>query len=139
MGMLATLLIIGLAAAAPPAAPASPVAGAAGPREQALADVDQLAAALLEVRDGDAPLACPKAVENARYSVETMLEVGQKNVQGGYLPAADFERAAVPLRALLPQLSLADCEAAAGNKRAFYRCMSSDYNHALACAKAHPF
>ncbi|MGE8215865.1 hypothetical protein D3C87_301940 [compost metagenome] len=138
--MLATLLILSLAAVAQAAAPATqPARDATGARAQAVADADQLAAALLAVHDADAALACPKAVENARYSVETMLEVGQKNVQGGYLPAADFERSAVPLRALLPQIRLDDCEAAQGNRRAFYRCMSSDYNHALACARAHPF
>lgn len=119
------------------AEPPRPAAEAVG--KQAQRDAEQIAAGLMTVRDPDADLACPKAVANARYSVETMLEVGEKNVKGGYMSVAEFDTAAVPLRAMLPLLTLEDCEAASGNKRAFYQCMSSDYNHALACGKAHPF
>lgn len=111
----------------------------ADPRAKAIADADDIAQALLEVRRYDVELDCPKAVENARYGVETMLEVGEKNVRGGYMKVEQFNAAATPLRALLPNLTQADCDAAAGNKRAFYQCMSSDYNHVLACAKAYPF
>lgn len=114
----------------------SPVAN---PRAQAVADADEVAKALLEVRRYEVELNCTKAVENARYGVETMLEVGEKNVRGGYMKAEQFNAAATPLRALLPNLTQADCDAAGGNKRAFYQCMSSDYNHVLACAKAYPF
>jgi hypothetical protein len=111
----------------------------ANPRAQAIADADDIAQALLEVSRHEAELDCPKAVENARYGVETMLEVGEKNVRGGYMKAEQFNAAATPLRALLPNLTQADCDAAEGNKRAFYQCMSSDYNHVLACGKAYPF
>lgn len=111
----------------------------ADPRAQAIADAEEMAKALLEVRQHEAELDCPKAVDNARYGVETMLEVGEKNVRGGYLEAEQFNAAATPLRALLPNLTQADCDAAEGNKRAFYQCMSSDYNHVLACGKAYPF
>lgn len=108
-------------------------------RDRAVADADQIAQQLLKVRDGENELNCAMAVENARYGVETMLEVGEKNVRGGYLEAEQFNASAAPLRALLPQLTTADCEAAEGNKRAFYKCMSGDYNHVLACGKAHPY
>ncbi|AOA71627.1 hypothetical protein B8X02_08355 [Stenotrophomonas rhizophila] len=108
-------------------------------RDRAVADADQISRQLLQVREGENELNCAKAVENARYGVETMLEVGEKNVRGGYLAAEQFNASAAPLRALLPQLTTADCEAADGNKRAFYQCMSSDYNHVLACGKAHPY
>lgn len=102
-------------------------------------DAKEVAAHLLEVHDRDAELSCDKGVENARYGVETMLEVGEKNVKGGYLPQAQFDAAAKPMKALLPQITVADCTSADGNKREFYRCMSSDYNHVMACAQAHPF
>jgi len=112
---------------------------ASSARDRAVADADQIAQQLLKVHESETDLNCAKAVENARYGVETMLEVGEKNVRGGYLPAAQFNASAAPLRTLLPQLTVADCEAAGGNKRAFYQCMSSDYNHVLACGKAHPY
>lgn len=129
------ILVTALSAAAGAAEP-TPVAD---PRAKAIADANEMAQALLEVQKYPAELDCAKAVENARYGVETMLEVGAKNVKGGYMPAEQFNKAAAPLRALLPQLTQADCSAAEGNKRAFYQCMSSDYNHVLACGKAHPY
>ncbi len=44
---------------------------------------------------------------------------------------------AAPLNAQRERLTLADCEDATGARREFYRCMSSDYNHVMACATAH--
>jgi hypothetical protein len=78
-------------------------------------------------------------VENARWGVETMLEVGEKNLRGGYMTQAAYDAVTPALNALLGVLSLQDCEAATGARRDFYQCMSSDYNHVLACGKAHPF
>jgi len=104
---------------------------------QVKSDAEAIAASLLEVQRTDVELSCPKAVENARYGLNTTLEVGAKNVAGGYLDAATFEAMATPMRVLLPQITDADCDQARDAKRDFYRCMSSDYNHVLACAKAH--
>jgi hypothetical protein len=114
------------------------------PRLEALSpelkqEINQLAQGLTRIQQDDVPLACGKAVENARWGVETMLEVGERNMQGGYLARADYEATAKPLNALLAQLTLSDCEAATGTRRDFYQCMSSDYNHVYACGKAHPF
>ncbi len=132
----AVLLLLALS---PVVSAADDTAAAPSARDRAVADADEIARQLLQVREGENELNCAKAVENARYGVETMLEVGEKNVRGGYLEAEQFNASAAPLRALLPQLTTADCEAAEGNKRAFYQCMSSDYNHVLACGKAHPY
>jgi len=101
-------------------------------------DVNDIALQLLKVQDSGAELSCPRAVENARWGVETMLEVGERNLQDGYLSRVDYDRMAMPLKAQLEGLTLADCGNADGARREFYRCMSSDYNHVMACAKAHP-
>lgn len=103
------------------------------------ADVEAIAGHLTQVNDADAMLACGKAVDNARYGVETMLEVGEKNLRAGYMTQAAYDGMAPALRSLLAALSLQDCESASGVRRDFYQCMSSDYNHVLACGKAHPF
>lgn len=97
-------------------------------------DVEAIATQLLKVQDSDTELACDKAIENARYGMETMLEVGQRNRDGGYLTAADFDRLAAPIKERLVTTTLADCQSAQGTRQAFYRCMSSDYNHVIACA-----
>jgi len=105
--------------------------------QQVREDVDAITRQLLQVRDTDNELSCARAVDNARSGVETMLEVGQRNLDGGYLGRADFDRMAAPLRTQLEALTLADCEGATDARHEFYRCMSSDYNHVIACAKAH--
>jgi hypothetical protein len=117
---------------------------AGAPPRQALSpelkqEINQLAQGLTRVQQDGVPLACDKAVKNARWGVETMLEVGERNMQGGYLARADYEATAKSLNALLVQLTLPDCEAATGTRRDFYQCMSSDYNHVYGCGKAHPF
>ena len=103
------------------------------------ADVNAIAAHLAQVSDTDVALACDKAVDNARYGVETMLEVGEKNLRGGYMTQAAYDAVTPALQSLLNVLTVQDCEAASGTRRDFYQCMSSDYNHVLACGKAHPF
>ena len=103
------------------------------------ATVDGIAQGLLQVQEPDVELSCDKAVENARYGLETMLEVGQKNADGGYIKRADFDAMATKLRESLAQVTPQDCASATGEKQAFYRCMSSDYNHVTACASAHRF
>lgn len=139
MSMRGVVLALMLAPAAAFAVESAGAETDAQVRARAQRDAEQIAQHLLKVQDEPAELDCAKAVENARYGVETMLEVGEKNVKGGYMKPEQFASAAAPLRALLPQLTVADCEAAKDNKRAFYQCMSSDYNHVMACAQAHPY
>ncbi len=103
------------------------------------ADATAIAEHLSSVQEEAPLLACGKAVENARWGVETMLEVGEKNLRGGYMTQAAYDAATPALKALLGVLTVQDCEAAAGVRRDFYQCMSSDYNHVYACGKAHPF
>lgn len=103
------------------------------------ANIDAIAEHLTQVNDAGPVLACGKATDNARYGVETMLEVGEKNLRAGYMTQAAYDAMAPGLRSLLGALGVQDCESASGTRRDFYRCMSSDYNHVLACGKAHPF
>ncbi|MBD9478823.1 hypothetical protein [Pseudoxanthomonas sp. PXM02] len=103
------------------------------------ADVVAIAEHLAQVQEVDATLACGKAVDNARHGVETMLEVAEKNRRDGYMTQAAYEAMAPALQSLLGVLTVPDCEAATGTRRDFYQCMSSDYNHVVACGKAHPF
>lgn len=137
-GTLLLCLGMGAAAHAQEQTQAAPAAAADAPAKQlpdpVKQDVEAIATHLLKVQDSDTELACEKAVENARYGMETMLEVGQRNRDGGYLTAADFDRLAAPIKARLVTTTLADCQSAQGTRQAFYRCMTSDYNHVIACA-----
>lgn len=98
-------------------------------------DVEAISRQLLNIQDRDVELSCPKAVENARYGLETALEVSQRNRDGGYLDAAAFDKTAAVIKARLAMITQTDCQAAQGGRLAFYHCMSSDYNHVMACAE----
>ena len=106
---------------------------------QVQADVAAIAEHLSSVQEAAPALDCDKAVENARWGVDTMLEVSGKNLRSGYLSQAAYDAATPALEALLAVLTVQDCQAATGARRDFYQCMSSDYNHVYACGKAHPF
>ena len=106
---------------------------------QVQADVAAIAEHLSSVQEAATALDCDKAVENARWGVDTMLEVSGKNLRSGYLSQAAYDAATPALEALLALLTVQDCQAATGARRDFYQCMSSDYNHVYACGKAHPF
>ena len=106
---------------------------------QVQADVAAIAEHLSSVQEAAPTLDCDKAVENARWGVDTRLEVSGKNLRSGYLSRAAYDAATPALEALLALLTVQDCQAATGARRDFYQCMSSDYNHVYACGKAHPF
>jgi hypothetical protein len=95
--------------------------------------------ALKKVDPKTVPLSCGTAVENVRSQVTTMLETGQRNVQQGYVKAADFEGVAGKLREARSKTTMADCESATGNKKLFYQCMSNDRNHAIGCGSKYKY
>jgi hypothetical protein len=83
------------------------------------------------------PLDCAAAVSNIRSQAETMIEVGRKNQQDGYMTAAQFETTRAKIQKNLNETTQGDCQAATGGKQAFYQCMSSSRNHFLGCAQKH--
>lgn len=100
---------------------------------------DAAAKELGKVKPSSAPLSCANAVSNIVSQVDTMLEVGKKNVKGGYIDSAEYEKGAAKLRAARSEVSVADCQSATGNKKSFYKCMSSDMNHVSGCSKSYPY
>lgn len=85
------------------------------------------------------PLSCVTAVDNVRYQLDQMLEVGQRNTNDGYMTQADYDATATKLRQAKSDVTLTDCDGATGSKRAFYQCMSSSRNHVSGCGKLHKF
>lgn len=83
------------------------------------------------------PLDCAAAVSNIHSQANTMLEVGLKNQQDGYMTAAQFESTRAKIQKNLSETTPGDCQGATGAKQAFYQCMSSSYNHFLGCAQKH--
>lgn len=78
-------------------------------------------------------LSCERAVENVRDQLGTMMDVGQRNTKDGYITQAEYDTTTAKLRQAKSEISLADCNGSTGNKRAFYQCMSSSYNHVSGC------
>ncbi len=79
------------------------------------------------------PMNCAVAVSNIHYQADLMLEVGQKNVRDGYMAQAAFDTTAPKIREAKGKYSVGDCQSASGNKKSFYQCMSSNYNHVTGC------
>jgi hypothetical protein len=91
--------------------------------------------ALGTVDSKQVPLNCQAAVGNIHDQADSMLEVGQKNVRDGYMAQADFDKTAPKIREAKGKYSVSDCQGASGNKKSFYQCMSSSYNHVMGCDK----
>ena len=90
----------------------------------------------LQTVDGkQVPLNCSAAVGNIHDQADTMLEVGQKNVQSGYMSKAEFDKTAPKIREARGKYSVSDCQSSSGNKKLFYQCMSSSNNHVMGCDK----
>lgn len=100
---------------------------------------DGLVKGLQKVDSNTEPLSCVKAVDNVRYQIDLMLEVGQKNTKDGYITQAEYDATAAKLRQAKSEISLTDCDGATGNKRAFYQCMSSSRNHVSGCGSKYKF
>lgn len=81
------------------------------------------------------PLNCAASVDNIHHQADLMLEVGQKNVRDGYMTQAAFDSTAPKIKEAKGKYSVSDCQGASGNKKLFYQCMSSSYNHVTGCDK----
>jgi hypothetical protein len=101
--------------------------------------VNDAAISLSKMRTETADLSCSKAVDNARSGVETMLEVAQKNFNGGYMAKSEYEEGTKGLRDILSRLSVGECQASTGPVRSFYQCMSSERSHVAACGQKYSY
>nr|WP_315489451.1 DUF4124 domain-containing protein [uncultured Rhodoferax sp.] len=100
---------------------------------------DGLVKGLQKVDPKTEALSCVKAVDNVRYQLDLMIEVGQRNTKDGYITQAEYDTTAAKLRQAKSEISLTDCDGATGNKRAFYQCMSNDRNHVSGCGTKYKF
>lgn len=90
--------------------------------------------------NGDAEsLDCSKAVSNAKYSVQNMLEVGAKNYKAGFIPKDNYMVMKKNLEQAKRQISVAECRSSKGQVKGFYTCMSNSYNHVMRCGKKYNY
>lgn len=82
---------------------------------------------------------CSKAVANAQDSIDTMLEVGEKNYKGGYIKESEYTKVSTELKKIRQQISMSECQSSQGDVRGFYTCMSNDYNHVAMCGKKYKY
>lgn len=97
--------------------------------------MEGMANALLDVKPVEGNFECDKAVFNARDGIDTVLQVGRRNVETGYVSSAEFEKKRPKLEQVMNSFSSEDCKEATGPKLEFYRCMSNDHNHVMGCGK----
>jgi hypothetical protein len=92
-----------------------------------------------KMRAEPANLSCSGAVDNARYGVETMLELAQKNFKAGYMEKPEYEAGTKGLRSILSRISTAECQTSTGLVRSFYQCMSGEHSHVAACGQKYNY
>lgn len=101
--------------------------------------VNGMAKGLTQTQPGTVQLDCGKAVNNARWGLDTMLETGEKNTRDGYMSREQYESTAGKIRSTRSNITVGDCQSASGVKRDFYQCISNDRNHVMGCAEKHRF
>lgn len=83
---------------------------------------------------------CATAVKNAHDWLESMRDVGQRNVDTGHMEQAEYDRGLGELNKLSGLVSIGDCEMAQGKKQKFYECLTKITNHLSLCMRQHdPF
>ncbi len=68
---------------------------------------DGLVKGLSKVAPKTEALSCVKAVDNVRYQLDLMLEVGQRNTKDGYITQAEYDTTAAKLRQAKSEIATA--------------------------------
>jgi hypothetical protein len=95
--------------------------------------INSFAKELTTVKKEPKGVNCKKAVSYAKDSVDTMLSVGKKNLQDGYMNANEYKKTAEKLNGIKSRISVSECRSAQGSVKKFYKCMSDGFNHVAAC------
>ncbi len=99
--------------------------------------VDDLVNAITTSMDESAELDCQKAVKNSHQSIDSIIGIGEKNYHDGYIEKEKYDKTVENLKSVMQSITLNDCKGSNDNKKKFYKCMSSDQNMFISCAKAH--
>lgn len=100
---------------------------------------DSMTKTLLKDHGDSKELDCAKAVENAHYSIDSMLDVGERNYKGGYIVKSKYMEMTKNLKKARRQISLSECRSSRGNVKGFYTCMTNSYNHVMNCGKKYDY
>lgn len=95
----------------------------------------EMAAAMMSNVSEGAELNCEKSVKNSHLSIDTMLGVGEKNYNGGYISKEQYEATVGQLKGVMAEITLEDCQKSTGKQKQFYTCMSNDNNMFMSCAQ----
>ncbi len=104
-------------------------------------EVDVVAGALTgvlsEISENEVDLDCKVAVKNGQHWASKMYEASAKNNSDGYVTDAKFNEMAASIRQAQQLMTVDSCENSTGTEAEFYRCLSNDENHLIACDKLH--
>ena len=100
---------------------------------------EDFAQAIVGASSKASDLDCAKAVENGRYSIDTMLEVGRKNVKDGHMPQQQYDETSKLLRQVRRSVSVSECNSSKGSVRDFYLCLSNPASHIVGCGEQYDY
>jgi len=96
-----------------------------------------LTAHLSTVSDNGVDLNCRKAVNNGQHWAKKMYQTSVKNKEDGYVTDANFNQMVSSIEQAQKEMTVSNCESASGKEIEFYRCLSDDDNHLIACDGLH--
>lgn len=108
------------------------------PREAQEA-AEGLAQAIVGSNKKASDLDCAKAVENGHYSIDSMLEVGRKNVKDGYMPQEEYNQTSKLLKQVRRSVSVSECNSSKGSVKDFYLCLSNPSSHIVGCGEKYNY
>ncbi|AJQ92422.1 DUF4124 domain-containing protein [Gynuella sunshinyii] len=101
--------------------------------------VDALTDEILKDHGDAKELNCKKAVMNANDYIDTMINVGKKNFDSGYMAENEYKKVTVALKRIKSTISISECQNSKGSVQGFYKCMSNDANHLISCGKKYNY
>lgn len=76
---------------------------------------------------------CQKGVREGLDTIESQLGVMKKNMQGGYITKAEYNKGKNLLNRIKGNLSVRDCMQSSGKERKLYKCLANTYGDVLGC------
>jgi len=82
-------------------------------------------------------LDCATSVSNGQDWIESMREVGQRNLDSGHMSREQYNNGMKQIDEMAGNITASSCQRASGGTRDFYRCLGNITNHLANCVERH--
>lgn len=82
-------------------------------------------------------LDCPTSVSNGQDWIESMREVGQRNLDTGHMSREQFNNGMKQIDDMAGNITVGNCQGSTGHTRKFFECLGDLSNHLARCGQRH--